>query len=51
MNMPSGVVSIFFTLFVGFGIRKASNRWAWIVACLIPGYVERALSATGRKIF
>ena len=36
MNMPSGVVSIFFTLLVGYGIRKQSNRWAWIIACIIP---------------
>lgn len=36
MNMPSGVVSIFFTLLVGFGIRRTSNRWAWIIACIIP---------------
>lgn len=36
MNMPSGVVSIFFTLLVGYGIRKQSHRWAWIVVCLIP---------------
>lgn len=36
MNMPSGVVSIFFTLLVGFGIRKQSHRWAWIIACIIP---------------
>lgn len=36
MNMPSGVVSIFFTLAVGFGIRHQSHRWAWIIACIIP---------------
>lgn len=36
MNMPSGVVSMFFTLFVGFGIRKQSHRWIWIIACIIP---------------
>lgn len=39
MNMPSGVVSIFFTLLVGFGVRKQSHRWAWIIACIIPAYV------------
>lgn len=39
MNMPSGVVSIFFTLLVGFGIRKQSHRWFWIVVCIIPAYV------------
>jgi MFS family permease len=37
MNMPSGAVSIFFTLLVGFGIRMQSHRWAWIVVCIIPG--------------
>ncbi|KND90632.1 Thiamine pathway transporter THI73 [Tolypocladium ophioglossoides CBS 100239] len=41
MNMPSGVVSIFFTLLVGFGIRKQSHRWAWIIACIIPAQVAR----------
>ncbi len=39
MNTPSGAVSIFFTLFVGFGIRLQSHRWAFIIACLIPAYV------------
>lgn len=38
--MPSGAVSIFFTLFVGYGIRKQSHRWAWIIACLIPAYAS-----------
>jgi predicted MFS family arabinose efflux permease len=40
MNMPSGAVSIFFTLLVGFGVRRTSNRWAWIIACIIPAYVH-----------
>lgn len=39
MNMPSGAVSIFFTLLVGYGVRKQSHRWAWIIACLLPAYV------------
>ncbi|KAF1962096.1 major facilitator superfamily transporter [Byssothecium circinans] len=43
MNMPSGVVSIFFTLLVGFGIRKRSNRWFWIIVCIIPGITGGAL--------
>ncbi|KAF4993469.1 hypothetical protein FGRMN_6475 [Fusarium graminum] len=43
MNMPSGVVSIFFTLSVGFGIRHKSHRWAWIIACIIPAIVGGAL--------
>ena len=37
MNMPSGAVSIFFTLLVGYGVRKQSHRWAWIIVCVIPG--------------
>ncbi|KAM6511694.1 hypothetical protein FALCPG4_016692 [Fusarium falciforme] len=43
MNMPSGVVSIFFTLGVGIGIRKQSHRWAWIIACIIPAIIGGAL--------
>ncbi|OLN96782.1 Thiamine pathway transporter THI73-like protein 1 [Colletotrichum chlorophyti] len=43
MNMPSGVVSIFFTLLVGYGIRHQSNRWAWIIACIIPAIIGGAL--------
>ncbi|KAL1654789.1 hypothetical protein SLS61_002538 [Didymella pomorum] len=43
MNMPSGVVSIFFTLLVGFGIRKQSNRWLWIIFCIIPAIIGGAL--------
>ncbi len=37
MNMPSGAISIFFTLLVGYGIRFNSHRWAWSLACIIPG--------------
>ena len=40
MNMPSGAVSIFFTLLVGYGIRHKSHRWVWIVACLVSGYLH-----------
>ena len=47
MNMPSGVVSIFFTLLVGFGIRKTSNRWAWVIVCIIPAYVPLVLLPGG----
>ncbi|QPG94525.1 hypothetical protein C2857_006300 [Epichloe festucae Fl1] len=43
LNMPSGVVSIFFTLMVGYGIRKQSHRWAWIIACIIPAIIGGAL--------
>ncbi|RDA90385.1 hypothetical protein CP533_5636 [Ophiocordyceps camponoti-saundersi (nom. inval.)] len=43
MNMPSGIVSIFFILLVGFGIRKQSHRWAWIIVCIIPAIIGGAL--------
>jgi MFS family permease len=43
MNTPSGAVSIFFTLLVGFGVRRQSHRWLWIVVCIIPAYVLRYL--------
>ncbi|KAL1610871.1 hypothetical protein SLS59_000508 [Nothophoma quercina] len=43
MNMPSGVFSIFFTIFVGIGIRKRSNRWLWIICCIIPAILGGAL--------
>lgn len=39
MNMPSGAVSIFFTLLVGYGIQQQSYRFLWIALCIIPGYV------------
>lgn len=43
LNAPSGIVSIFFTLLVGIGIRKASNRWAWVFICSIPGIIGGGL--------
>ena len=43
LNTPSGIVSIFFTLLVGFGIRHASHRWAWVFMCSIPGIIGGAL--------
>ncbi|CCC13923.1 hypothetical protein SMACR_08432 [Sordaria macrospora] len=43
MNTPSGAVSIFFTLLVGYGIRTQSHRWAWIIACIIPAILGGAL--------
>lgn len=43
LNTPSGMVSIFFTLLVGFGIRKTSHRWAWNVLCTIPGIIGGGL--------
>ncbi len=41
--MPSGIVSIFFTLLVGFGIRRISYRWAWIAMCSLPGIIGGGL--------
>lgn len=41
--MPSGIVSIFFTLLVGFGIRQSSHRWAWVFFCSIPGIIGGGL--------
>lgn len=45
LNMPSGLVSIFATVTVGFGVRHAPNgqRWLWIVICCIPGILGGAL--------
>ena len=51
LNMPSGLVSIASTLIVGYGVRHTSNRWAWLVACCVPGILGGGLMsfATGRK--
>ncbi|KAL1966148.1 hypothetical protein VTN77DRAFT_4700 [Rasamsonia byssochlamydoides] len=43
LNMPSGIVSIFFTLLVGIGIRRSSHRWAWVFFCSIPGIIGGGL--------
>jgi MFS family permease len=43
MNTPSGAISIFFTLLVGLGIRKQSNRWLWILICILPAILGAAL--------
>ncbi|KAJ5747294.1 uncharacterized protein N7511_008990 [Penicillium nucicola] len=43
LNTPGGIVSIFFTLLVGFGIRQTSHRWAWNVLCTIPGIIGGGL--------
>lgn len=52
MNMPSGAVGCFFTLVVGFGIRRGSNRWAWVVLCagsaLIGGGLMSFLPSTNK---
>lgn len=43
LNMPSGIVSIFFILLVGFGIGRMSHRWAWIAMCSVPGIIGGGL--------
>ncbi|KAF7178940.1 hypothetical protein CNMCM7691_007764 [Aspergillus felis] len=43
LNMPSGIISIFFTLLVGFGIRRFSHRWAWLIASTLPGILGGGL--------
>ena len=45
LNMPSGLVSIFATLMVGFGVRflPSGHRWAWIFICCIPAIIGGAL--------
>ena len=43
LNMPSGLVSLFFTILVGIGVRKKSHRWAWLAACCVPGILGGGL--------
>ena len=43
LNMPSGIVSISFTLLVGWGVRYISYRWAWIASCSVPGIIGGGL--------
>ncbi|KAI9838580.1 MAG: hypothetical protein M1819_004892 [Sarea resinae] len=43
LNMPSGAVSIISTLVCGFAIERTSHRWAWIVACCVPGIIGGGL--------
>ena len=50
--MPSGIISIASTLIVGFGIRRTSHRWAWLVGCCVPGILGGGLlsfAPTGRR--
>ncbi|KAH0565381.1 hypothetical protein GP486_001230 [Trichoglossum hirsutum] len=49
LNAPSGIVSIASTLIVGFGVRNASHRWSWIVACCIPGIIGGGLLSFSPK--
>jgi MFS family permease len=43
LNMPSGIVSLIAITAVGYGVRFTSNRWAWLVACCIPGILGGGL--------
>lgn len=43
MNTPSGAISIFFILMIGYGVRKNSHRWMWILACIIPAIIGGSL--------
>lgn len=43
LNMPSGIVSIISTFVVGFGVRRTSNRWAWLALCCVPGVLGGGL--------
>ena len=43
LAMPSGIISIFFTLLVGFGIGRTSHRWAWLAMCTVPGIIGGGL--------
>ncbi|KAG0645306.1 Thiamine pathway transporter THI73 [Hyphodiscus hymeniophilus] len=49
LNMPGGIVSIASTLIVGFGVRHTSHRWAWIVACCVPGMLGGGLMSFAPK--
>ena len=41
--MPQGVASITATVITGYGVRRGSNRWAWIVACCMMGILGGGL--------
>lgn len=43
LGMGSGAVSIFFTLLVGFGVRKHSHRWAFAIVCIMPAILGGGL--------
>jgi hypothetical protein len=47
--MPGGIVSIATTLGVGVGVRYTSHRWAWIVACCVPGMLGGGLMSFSPK--
>jgi MFS-type transporter involved in bile tolerance (Atg22 family) len=41
--MPSGVVTLISIIIVGYGVRYKSHRWAWLVACCVPGILGGGL--------
>ncbi|KAF2147957.1 allantoate permease [Myriangium duriaei CBS 260.36] len=43
LNAISGVVSIFAALASGYGVRKFGNRWAFIIAVILPSILGGAL--------
>jgi uncharacterized membrane protein YeaQ/YmgE (transglycosylase-associated protein family) len=43
LNVPSGAVTIFFVFLVAVAVRRTSNRWAWIIACCVPGIIGASL--------
>ncbi|KAK5651711.1 hypothetical protein OQA88_11780 [Cercophora sp. LCS_1] len=43
MNMPSGAISIVWTLAVGWGIRTRSHRWGWALFSILPAMVGSGL--------
>ena len=43
LNTPSGLISIASAIIAGLGVRRTSHRWAWVVACCIPGILGGGL--------
>ncbi|KAG8629553.1 hypothetical protein KVT40_003418 [Elsinoe batatas] len=43
LNSMSGIISIFSAVVSGIGVRKTGNRWAWIIALLIPAILGAGL--------
>ncbi|OQN97274.1 hypothetical protein B0A48_16816 [Cryoendolithus antarcticus] len=43
LNVPSGAISIVACLTCAFAIQYGSNRFAWYIACCIPGIIAGAL--------
>ncbi|PVH89934.1 MFS general substrate transporter [Cadophora sp. DSE1049] len=49
LNMPSGLVSFIFALLAGVGVRHASHRWAWLLACCLPAILGGGLMSYAPK--